>query len=196
MAANANSIRTAPTTIGAETLEQENLELKSRIAALENLVLLDTLTPLYNRRYFMDMLDRWIWRANRHGADCGILFIDVDQMKAVNDAFGHLAGDNLLISVAQTLRSSVRRSDIVARIGGDEFGILLEKVDAASMPGKASKIANAVAAQPVDHAGHNIVASVSVGFAMIEAHVPASDTLNRADNAMYADKARRRSAIG
>jgi diguanylate cyclase (GGDEF)-like protein len=167
---------------------QENLELKARIAELESVVLMDTLTPLYNRRHFLDILERWIWRAHRYGHECGLLFIDVDQLKCVNDALGHQAGDHLLVSVAKTLQKAVRRTDIVARIGGDEFGILLEKVDMKKLPRKAQKISQAVASQALDYNGVEIIPSVSIGFAMIEAGVSSAEIMMRADRSMYAEK--------
>ncbi len=173
-------------------IRQENLQLKMQIAELERLVRVDTLTPLYNRRHFMDILDRWIWRAHRYGEDSGLLFIDVDQLKNVNDALGHNAGDYMLVAIAEVLKIGVRRSDIVARIGGDEFGILLEKVDTASLPFKAQKITQAVAAAALSYEGVDIQAGVSVGYAMIEPNVSAAEILMRADKAMYAEKTGKR----
>jgi diguanylate cyclase (GGDEF)-like protein len=173
-------------------IQLENFQLKARIAELERLVLIDTLTPLYNRRHFMDILERWMWRAHRYGEDSGLLFIDVDQLKHVNDDLGHDAGDYLLVSIAEILKSGVRRSDIVARIGGDEFGILLEKVDKASLPQKAQKIAHIIAAHTLNYKGTKILPRVSVGYAMIEPNVSAAEILIRADKAMYAQKMARR----
>lgn len=175
---------------------RENLDLKARIAELEAVVLMDTLTPLYNRRHFLDILERWIWRAHRYGNECGLLFIDVDQLKSVNDALGHQAGDQLLVSVATTLQNAVRRSDIVARIGGDEFGILLEKVDLKRLPGKAQKIAQAVASRAIDYNGVEILPSVSIGFAMIEAGVSSAEIMMRADRSMYAEKNGKQNGYG
>ena len=192
MASNANALRHTTTAEDLNSVKQENMQLKLRIAELERLVLTDTLTPLYNRRHFMDILQRWIWRAHRYGENCGMLFIDVDQLKNVNDALGHQAGDNLLVAIAEMLKSSVRRSDIVARIGGDEFGILLERVDAASLPIKAHKIARAIAKHALHYDGAEIIPSVSVGYAMIEPNVSCAEILMRADKAMYADKTARR----
>jgi diguanylate cyclase (GGDEF)-like protein len=169
-------------------VQRENLQLKARIAELERLVLIDTLTPLYNRRHFMDILERWMWRAHRYGEDSGLLFIDVDQLKHVNDELGHNAGDYLLVSIAEILKTGVRRSDIVARIGGDEFGILLEKVDKASLPQKAQKIAQVIAAHTLNYEGIKILPRVSVGYAMIEPNVSSADILMRADKSMYAAK--------
>ncbi len=169
-------------------IQRENLQLKARIAELERLVLIDTLTPLYNRRHFMDILERWMWRAHRYGEDSGLLFIDVDQLKHVNDELGHNAGDYMLVAIAEILKAGVRRSDIVARIGGDEFGILLEKVDKASLPQKAQKIAKIIAARTLEYEGTKILPSVSVGYAMIEPNVSSAEILMRADKVMYAEK--------
>lgn len=193
MAVNATYMRQTGLADDLNMIKQENLQLKLRIAELERLVLVDTLTPLYNRRHFMDILERWIWRAHRYGQNCGLLFIDVDQLKNVNDALGHHAGDHLLVTVAEILKSGVRRSDIVARIGGDEFGVLLENVNAESLPLKAKKIAQLVASQKLIYQDVEIRPSVSVGFAMIEQNVSSAETLMRADKSMYADKISRRS---
>jgi diguanylate cyclase (GGDEF)-like protein len=193
MAVNATNMRQTGLAEDLNSIKQENLQLKLRIAELERLVLVDTLTPLYNRRHFMDILERWIWRAHRYGQNCGLLFIDVDQLKNVNDALGHHAGDHLLVTVAEILKSGVRRSDIVARIGGDEFGVLLENVTAESLPLKAKKIAQLVANQKLTYQDVEIWPSVSVGFAMIEPNVSSAETLMRADKSMYAHKISRRS---
>jgi diguanylate cyclase (GGDEF)-like protein len=172
-------------------LESENALLKMRIAELETLVLLDTLTPLYNRRHFMDTLERRIWRIQRYGGESGLLFIDVDQLKNVNDALGHLAGDKLLITVADKLLTCVRRSDIIARIGGDEFAILLEQTDPAALPIKASDIAKKISTGTVDYNGVELIPSISVGYAMLEPHVSSAEVLMRADQSMYAARAER-----
>jgi diguanylate cyclase (GGDEF)-like protein len=176
-------------------IQRENLQLKARIAELERLVLIDTLTPLYNRRHFMDMLERLIWRAHRYGEDYGLLFIDVDQLKNVNDALGHNAGDYLLVAIAEILKNGVRRADIVARIGGDEFGILLEKVDKTSLPQKAQNISQVIAAQPLNFKGTEILPRVSVGYAMIEPNVSSAEILMRADKVMYAAKLAQRAKL-
>ena len=89
-----------PGTKSLSALERENNQLKARVAELERLVACDTLTPLFNRRHFMDELDRWCWRAHRYGGDYGLLFLDVDNLKTVNDKLGHQAGDVLLLSIA------------------------------------------------------------------------------------------------
>jgi diguanylate cyclase (GGDEF)-like protein len=169
-------------------LERENNQLKARVAELERLVACDTLTPLFNRRHFMDELDRWCWRAHRYGGEYGLLFIDVDNLKTVNDRLGHQAGDVLLLAIAKALLGAVRRSDLVARIGGDEFAILLDNIPEAELAGKAERIGKAIAKLSIDHAGATLTPSVSAGFTPLEPGVKPTELLLRADRSMYAAK--------
>ncbi len=169
-------------------LDQENKKLKARIAELERLVVCDTLTPLFNRRHFMDELDRWCWRAHRYGGEYGLLFIDVDNLKSVNDQHGHMAGDALLTAIAKSLLGAIRRSDLGARVGGDEFAILLDNIPESELAGKAEKIARTVGKLKVEHHGVELVPGISAGYAVIEPGVKPTELLLRADRSMYAAK--------
>ncbi len=169
-------------------LERENKQLKARVAELERLVVCDTLTPLFNRRHFMEELDRWCWRTHRYGGEYGLLFIDVDNLKAVNDSNGHVAGDMLLVAIAKALQSAVRRSDIAARVGGDEFAVLLDNIPKSELPGKAERITKVVSKLKIEHQGTALVPSVSAGYTAIEAGVKPSELLLRADRSMYTAK--------
>ncbi|NJM50862.1 MAG: GGDEF domain-containing protein [Sphingomonadales bacterium] len=173
-------------------LMDENRQLRSRIGELERLVRRDILTPLYNRRHFTDILDQWIWRAHRYGGDYALMFIDVDQLKAINDRYGHDAGDKMLITIAKALQHNVRRSDVVARMGGDEFGILFENIKASALPEKAEKISKSIAKQWFDYNGETLKPAISVGFTMIEGGVAAAEHLARADRSMYEAKKEKR----
>lgn len=173
---------------GLPALERENNQLKARIAELERLVVCDTLTPLFNRRHFMEELDRWCWRTHRYGGEYGLLFIDVDNLKTVNDTLGHQVGDMLLMTIAKGLLGAVRRSDLVARIGGDEFAILLDNIPEAELGGKAERIAKVIGKLSIDHAGATLTPSVSAGFTPIEPGIKPSELLLRADRSMYAAK--------
>lgn len=95
------------------------------LSALKNLAYIDPLTGVFNRRRFEKQLQEDIDRSKRYGYDLSLLLIDIDDFKSINDSFGHAAGDQVLQTVAEVLKRSVRKTDIVARIGGDEFIILL-----------------------------------------------------------------------
>lgn len=175
--------------VGADlTLQQENKLLRARIAELERLVVRDTLTPLYNRRHFTSILDRWIWRAHRYEGQYGLMFIDIDGLKLINDTHGHAAGDAVLIGVAKALQSAVRKSDIAARISGDEFALLLENIPEAGLPSKAARITKAIAKLSVKHNDITLKPSVSVGFTPVVGGISATALLARADASMYVSK--------
>lgn len=171
-----------------DLVAQENIQLKARIAELERLVVRDTLTPLYNRRHFMAELDRWCWRVHRYGGVYALMFIDVDNLKTVNDGHGHCVGDALLIAIAKALLASVRKSDIVARIGGDEFAILLDNIPLADLERKGAHLAKSVAKIAIDVGGTVLVPSISTGYSVIEAGAKPTELLLRADRSMYAAK--------
>ena len=176
---------------GAESpilLERENARLRTRITELERLVSTDTLTPLYNRRHFIEELDRWCWRAHRYGGTFGLLFCDVDRLKAVNDIQGHSIGDDVLRGVAKALLGAVRKSDIVARIGGDEFTVLLDSISVDQLAEKTASMRALLAALPIKTNGPTLTIGVSVGCVLIESGSKANEVLDAADQAMYAHK--------
>src|SRR4029453_16561707 len=110
-------------------LRAQVAQLQQRVEQLDELAHQDSLIKLPNRRGFMRELERLVDRGNRYGHSAAMLFVDSDGLKMINDTFGHQAGDEALIQVAELLSRGVRRSDVVARIGGDEFAILLENSD-------------------------------------------------------------------
>ncbi len=177
--------------IGADTislLERENARLQARIAELERLVSTDGLTPLFNRRHFMEELERWCWRAHRYGGSFGLLYCDVDRLKAVNDIQGHGVGDDILVGVAKALLAAVRKSDIVARLGGDEFAILLDMISAEQLAEKTTSMQRQLTEFTIATRGPKLGISVSVGAQLIESGARAADILEAADKAMYAHK--------
>lgn len=180
-----------PPDMGAENsslLERENARLRMRISELERLVSTDTLTPLYNRRHFIETLDRWCWRAHRYGGTYGLLFGDVDRLKAVNDIQGHSIGDEVLRGVAQSLLGAVRKSDIVSRIGGDEFTVLLDSISVEQLTEKTATMRAMLAELPIKTNGPTLSIGVSVGTVLIESGSKANEVLDAADQAMYAHK--------
>jgi diguanylate cyclase (GGDEF)-like protein len=177
------------THLDAHVLYQENLALRAKIAELEQQVSSDGLTSLYNQRYFLAELDRWSWRVRRYGGQYGLLYIDADGLKPINDHHGHNAGDAVLKAIAQTLRENVRKSDVAARIGGDEFGILLDSIAPENVAGRAERLTDVVKKLRIPFRGTLLMTQISVGYTMIEPGVRPADLIMRADRAMYAAKA-------
>ena len=159
--------------------------LEQRIEDLDQLAHNDALVPLLNRRGFVRQLEKLIDRAARYGDTGAMLFIDVDGLKMVNDSFGHHAGDAALCHVAELLRSDVRQSDCVARFGGDEFAVLLERTDEHQAEETARRLAERIAGGHFAHDGVAIPLSCAIGIAMIHPGDEAEAVIIRADQAMY-----------
>jgi diguanylate cyclase (GGDEF)-like protein len=172
-----------------ERLRAEIAHLEERVALLDRLAHQDALIELPNRRGFMRQLDALIARVTRHGEPAAMLFVDIDGLKIINDTFGHAAGDEALIHVAQLLVEGVRKSDCVARIGGDEFGILVERSDEQDAQETAARLMSRIADCEFCHDGTCLPLSVAVGIGMIEANDLPEAVIARADMAMYRDKA-------
>ena len=153
------------------------------------LATLDALTELYNRRHFMEVLDKEISRALRHRRALALCIIDVDLFKPVNDTFGHIAGDEVLRRMAAVLRQHVRSDDIAARIGGEEFAVLLPEGSAEDAIAFAERLREAIAATIFSPGGAPRQITVSVGVASLRAPVTSrSQLLAAADAALYRAK--------
>ncbi len=149
----------------------------------------DALTGLPNRAHFLDRLDRAIWRAGRSGCLMALLFLDLDRFKPVNDAYGHATGDQLLQQVSTRLQGVIRQSDILARIGGDEFGLVVEDirhVDDAAMV--AESLVGALS-EPFRIDGIEMTIGISIGITIFPVDDRSSQKLiHDADIAMYRAK--------
>jgi diguanylate cyclase (GGDEF)-like protein len=155
-------------------------------AQLQHNAFHDTLTGLANRALFADRLDHALARTDRLAAPVAVLFVDLDDFKAVNDGSGHTAGDELLVAVARRLRETLRPSDTIARLGGDEFAVLIEDAAEPGRPAVAAERLLAALAEPFD--GTRITASVGIATGAAGQH-DAAELLRHADVAMYAAKA-------
>ena len=163
--------------------------LQERVEQLDQLAHQDALINLPNRRGFMRELERLIARVERYGLNGAMLFVDLDGLKMINDTFGHRAGDEALIQVANLLAKGVRHSDVVARIGGDEFGILLECSDEPAAHETAARLIEQISSCEFLHDGEALPLSVAIGVGMIDALDTPDTVMERADEAMYRRKA-------
>ena len=150
----------------------------------------DALTELPNRTLFRDRLEHAIAQSQRQGGRVGLLFLDLDRFKQINDSLGHDVGDRLLQSVAERLLSSLRKADTIARLGGDEFAIVAEGADGVEQIARlAEKVVNEFA-RPFTVCGRGLHVSTSVGIALCPDDATDADALIRnADTAMYQAKA-------
>ena len=163
------------------------------LARIQELAYTDPLTGLPNRRRLEEQVETAIWSA-RTGADTlALLFVDLNGFKAVNDALGHAAGDELLQSVARTLRGRLRRGDLLARLGGDEFLVALTGLDPARGRVEARRVADELTAAvraPVALRGRDVAVGASIGVAVYPADGEEFEALlHAADLGMYAHKA-------
>jgi diguanylate cyclase (GGDEF)-like protein len=148
--------------------------------------LYDQLTGLPNRTLLHDRLAQALARARRTGEQPSVLYLDLDNFKAINDTLGHAAGDALLRDVARRLAARLRAEDTASRLGGDEFAVLLERADEATAEQAAARLLEAFA-EPFVVAGRTLRVSASLGVVTADGH--ADDALRHADLAMYAAKA-------
>ena len=183
----------------AEAMAAELAELRAQVQALserlaeaERRADIDVLTPLLNRRAFMREVQRAIAVARRHNVPASVIFFDLDGFKAVNDRYGHAAGDAALIAVAERLQAEVRESDVVGRLGGDEFAVLLLHADREAATAKAQALQSCVAETPVAFEGTSFNVGATYGVREIAGADTAEQALAEADAVMYLRKPAKR----
>ena len=167
-------------------------QAEARIAELEANADVDPLLDVLNRRGFERELNRSLAYVRRYSAQAALMFIDLDGFKAVNDAHGHAAGDALLKAVAAALTGHVRASDVVGRLGGDEFGVLMWNIGAPQAQAKARDLEARIAATRLGHGGALLAVGASAGAVLLDADASAAAAIAAADRAMYARKRERR----
>src|SRR5579871_4427531 len=160
------------------------------------LTTVDGLTQIFNKRYFLEMLERELSRAHRYRRPLSLVMFDIDHFKKVNDGFGHLAGDYVLKHLAQTVRSKIRREDCFARYGGEEFAIVLPEIDGGSCLPFAEKIRQIVEKTEFKFENVRIPVTISMGIATVDAELtePAA-LIKRADERLYEAKASGRNRV-
>ncbi|MCH7943144.1 MAG: GGDEF domain-containing protein [Proteobacteria bacterium] len=171
-----------------ERLRKELKRNQSRVERLEQLADQDSLAPIANRRAFVREMSRIMAFSQRYGTASSVLYFDVDGLKIVNDTHGHAAGDAMLLFIATVLVENIRESDIVGRLGGDEFGVLLAQADKQGANEKAASLAAAVADKEFIWQGTRLPISLSYGAYSFKPGEDVGTALANADKAMYDNK--------
>ena len=180
-----------PATMAEEIahLRAQVARLESQVSELDQLAHCDPLVPLANRRGMLRELETMIARHERHDMPAAMLFVDLDDLKVLNDSFGHMGGDAALVYVAEKLVEGTRANDCVARLGGDEFCILLDHADEKSALETAERLVDTIASEDFLYEGSAMPLSVAIGVTLIEKGDTPATVLARADKAMYRVKA-------
>ncbi|MBI4719728.1 MAG: diguanylate cyclase, partial [Chitinivibrionia bacterium] len=176
-------------------LNTQNETLQDMNEKLERLSVTDGLTGLFNHRHFWNLLNSELTRANLYKGDIALIVLDVDDFKKVNDQFGHSVGDLLLQSIANTVKETIRETDIASRYGGEEFAILLPDTNHEGVLKVAEKIRSAIASIPfkVPDTGITTRVTVSIGISVFDGN--RRDFFNAADRALYISKSKGKNQV-
>jgi diguanylate cyclase (GGDEF)-like protein len=185
-----------------DTLEDENetdwssrVESFERVKELEKTAHIDTLTEVANRRLAEQNLEAKFNEMNRYGLHFGLLFIDIDHFKRVNDVYGHDAGDKVLQTVASILSSNIRASDIVGRWGGEEFVVIISNVNEEQLGQIAEKLRLLIQQSVIKVASQTIQVTISVGATVVKPTDDVETLVKRADQLMYKSKTTGRNRV-
>jgi diguanylate cyclase (GGDEF)-like protein len=178
-------------------VEERTAELTEANKKLNELTITDSLTGLFNHRYLMKVLEGEFLRAVRYKRPLALLLFDIDHFKTVNDTYGHLCGDMVLKETAGILKNGLRRSDVIARYGGDELVILLPEADNETALGVAEKLREALRKNIFNWEEKSFSITCSAGIASITDHGLRdwNQLLNNADKALYSAKESGRNAV-
>lgn len=161
---------------------------QSKIADLEKLADQDPMTHMANRRAFVRELGRMISFAGRYDIPTSLVYFDVNDLKTINDSFGHQAGDAVIQHVATVIQQNIRDSDVAGRLGGDEFAVVLPNAGEEAAHVKAANLARSIYETPLDIQGKTINVRVAHGAYSFRPGEDATEALANADRAMYAHK--------
>ena len=182
--------------VGAVIVFHDARFSRETTARMEHLAQHDALTGLHNRNAFYERFDQSLALARRHRKQMGLLFIDLDNFKTVNDLLGHDLGDRILVALADRLKTLVRSTDTICRFGGDEFVVLLGEI---AQPDHAYAVADKIreaVAKPMVISGHDVALQLSIGVSVYPDHGETVDELlKRADTAMYRVKTSNRKPV-
>jgi diguanylate cyclase (GGDEF)-like protein len=190
VAANHVDAHADPVRLAAEVarLEAALAAMRARIAELETHAERDPLTGIFNQRGFERELKHAGAHVRRYGGNAVLVYLDLDRFKPVNDRYGHAAGDAVLKAVAAALLGTVRASDTIARIGGDEFAVLLWNLSGEAARNKADAFERTIAQTAVPWSGQTLSVGATAGIAVLTADTDLMELVARADAAMYARK--------
>src|SRR4051812_40913074 len=160
------------------------------------LTTIDGLTQIFNKRYFLETLEREIARSQRYRRALSLVMFDIDHFKKINDSFGHLAGDYVLKHLASTVKTKIRREDLFARYGGEEFAIVLPEIDGINSKPFAEKIRQIVEKDDFRFENARIQVTISMGVGSIDDELSDAATLiKRADDRLYEAKSSGRNRV-
>ncbi|MDO8288510.1 MAG: GGDEF domain-containing protein [Parvibaculum sp.] len=171
-----------------DKLRRDVEKMRTRIREAEKLADHDPMLPVLNRRAFMAELGRVVAYARRYKEPAGLAYLDIDNFKQINDTYGHAAGDAALRHLIEIVSGNVRETDIVGRLGGDEFGVILVRSDEKSAHAKAEALRLLISLHPLLMDGVEIPMSISVGAIAMDGTMEPQAALALADKAMYSAK--------
>jgi diguanylate cyclase (GGDEF)-like protein/PAS domain S-box-containing protein len=174
-------------TVGVLGMYEDITERKRLEQRMEHLALYDSLTGLPNRAHFLARLEQAVDKAAWHGTQVGLMYFDIDKFKRINDGHGHDVGDEVIVTFAARVKNAIRESDVVGRLGGDEFCLLVELPNRQAAHHLATKLID-VMRPPMPVGETTLQVGTSIGIAFHEPGVTADELIRRADQAMYLAK--------
>jgi diguanylate cyclase (GGDEF)-like protein len=148
----------------------------------------DGLTGLVNHKTFYEILEKELWRSRRYGGKISLIMVDVDNLKNINDAYGHRAGDKAIREISKRIKECIRQIDTAARYGGDEFAVILLNTSLSDATVVAQRMVDAVGSSPTTWNKEQIPLSISVGLGQYDADISPEDITSRSDQALYTAK--------
>ena len=148
----------------------------------------DGLTGLVNHKTFYEILEKEMWRSRRYGGQISLIMVDIDNLKNINDAYGHRAGDRVIKEISKRIKECIRQIDTAARYGGDEFAVILLNTSLIDASVVAKRMVDAVANKPTDWNREKIALSISLGLGQYDVQASPEDITSRSDQALYEAK--------
>jgi len=171
-----------------DSLRRELDQTNRRLRDMEDMADTDALLPIPNRRAFVRELNRMISFAERYGTPSTLMFIDLNDMKKINDTYGHDAGDKALFHVARIIIENIRGTDVVGRLGGDEFGVILAQANEEVGTKKAQELSDIISRNPLQFGEEKIDMTLAFGTYTFRSGDQPDEALDKADKAMYENK--------